>query len=77
MLKMNKLSIFLGGLLALALSPSAALAQMPGALNMQELANGSTVFLTPAYTWQSDDWSKESNIVRDPAGNELAVWSEG
>jgi len=69
MLKMNKLSIFLGGLLALALSPSAALAQMPGALNMQELANGSTVFLTPAYTWQSDDWSKESNIVRDPAGN--------
>ena len=68
MLKMNKLSILAAGLLALALLP-AAYAQMPGALTEEELPNGTTVYLTPTGTWQSDDWSKESNIARDPAGN--------
>ncbi|PKM98205.1 MAG: hypothetical protein CVU79_04485 [Elusimicrobia bacterium HGW-Elusimicrobia-3] len=69
MLKMNKLSILAAGLLALGLLPAAFAQQLPGTLVEEELANGSTVYLTPAYTWQSDDWSKESNIARDPAGN--------
>jgi|GEM_PF-1662178 len=70
MLKMNKLSILAAGLLALALPPAARAQQLPGTLVIDDsLANGTTVFLTPAYTWQSDDWSKESNIARDPAGN--------
>ncbi len=65
MLKTKSIYIFLGGLLAML--PAAALAQSPGGVTTQYLANGTTVFLTGTGTWQLDDWNKETNIARNPA----------
>lgn len=60
-------------ILAAALWPAAAAAQVPGPVTDTLLANGSTAFMMNTDLWQTDEWSLENNIARSTVTGELYV----